>query len=459
MKTKNIFRCRECGFSSAKWLGRCPECGKWNSFDEELLSQKTQPVRRTLTDFSSEVSPIDKISAGSFARTPTGIGEVDRILGGGVVDGSMVLLGGPPGIGKSTLMLEISAALAAVSGPVLYVSGEESPGQIKNRADRVSASRDGIFVLCETNLENIVEAIGRLSPRHVVIDSIQTVYRPDLAGAPGTVSQVRECAAEMLKIAKSRGISVFLLGHVTKEGDLAGPRVLEHIVDTVLYFESEKQQIYRILRVNKNRFGPAAEIGVFEMKETGLEGVSNPSALFLRERGDAAASGSVVTVSIEGSRPILVEIQSLVTKANYGVPRRQANGIDYNRMVMLIAVLERRCGFHLEFQDVYLNVAGGLKLKSTAEDLAAAVSVASASSDFTVPVSVVAVGEVGLSGEIRAVSRLGDRLKEAEAMGFHEAVVPKSGLSRATLPKKIKIHPASTLAEAVEILRERGRKS
>ncbi|MDI6756697.1 MAG: DNA repair protein RadA [Endomicrobiia bacterium] len=453
MKTKNIFRCRECGFASSKWLGRCSECGKWNSFDEELLAQKTQPVRRALTDFSTEVSELDKVSSDSFARTPTGIGEFDRILGGGVVDGSLILLGGPPGIGKSTLMLEVSAALASAENPVLYVSGEESPGQIKNRAERLGAVKSGIYVLCETNLENILETIERVSPRHVVLDSIQTVYRPDLTGAPGTVSQVRECAAEMLKLAKSRRISVFILGHVTKEGDLAGPRVLEHIVDTVLYFESEKQQIYRILRVNKNRFGPAAEIGVFEMKATGLEGVSNPSALFLRERGSTPASGSVVTVSVEGTRPILVEIQSLVTKANYGVPRRQANGIDYNRMVMLIAVLERRCGFHLEFQDVYINVAGGLKLRDTAEDLAAAVSIASASSDFVVSEHTIAVGEVGLSGELRAVSRLGDRLKEAEAMGFEEAVVPKSGLSRASLPKKIKIRPAETLSEAVGILR------
>ncbi len=452
MKAKTIFRCQECGFSSGKWLGKCPDCGTWNTFSEEKQIEKSDKARRTLTDFTGDASPLDEISSENFSRTATEISEFDRILGGGVVAGSLVLLGGPPGIGKSTIMLQVSKALASNGKSLLYISGEESMGQIKNRADRLNIKSKNLYLLSETNLENIIEAINKIKPGYVVLDSIQTTYRSDIAGAPGTVSQVRECSAELLKLAKSRGVSVFILGHVTKEGDLAGPRVLEHIVDTVLYFESEKQQVYRILRVNKNRFGPTSEIGVFEMKSDGLKEVKNPSSLFLSEQMSGIA-GSAISPTIEGTRPILVEIQSLVTKANFGVPRRQANGIDYNRMVLLIAVLERRLGFHLEFQDVYVNVVGGIKIKETAVDLATAAAVAGAYSNFVIPEKLIIIGEVGLSGEIRAVGQIDERLKESENLGFKKAVIPKNNTKALNYKGKMEILPVISLQEAVGILK------
>jgi len=475
MKNKTIYRCRECGFSSPKWLGRCPECGAWNTMDEELLatsknlssifSSSSSRSRRTLTDFSSRVSLIKDISEGDFKRTATGISEFDRILGGGVVDGSVVLLGGPPGIGKSTLMLQAASELFSKSkNNVLYISGEESAAQIKNRAQRIldkDALSDGIYVLCETNLENIIENIKNTAPKYVVIDSIQTIYREDLSGAPGTVSQVRECAAEILKVAKAGSLSIFILGHVTKEGDLAGPRVLEHIVDTVLYFEAEKQQIYRILRAAKNRFGPTSEIGVFEMTSSGLKEVKNPSSLFLSEHvlteGKGDIPGSVTTATVEGTRPILVEIQALTSRASgFGAPRRQTNGFDYNRAALLIAVLESRCGLHLETQDIYLNVAGGLRIKETAIDLAAALALAGSFMGFCVPYHTIVIGEVGLAGEVRAVGNLDERLKEAEAMGFREAIIPRNNTLRGFKYKnKIQIKPVSTLKETIEFFKKK----
>lgn len=453
MKQKVIFRCQECGFSSGKWLGKCPDCGKWNTFSEEKQIEKSDKARRTLTDFSGKVMPLNDVSSENFTRIPTKISEFDRILGGGVVDGSLILLGGPPGIGKSTLMLQVSQALSSDSRSLLYISGEESAGQIKNRADRLNIKSKNLYLISETNLENIIETINKIDPKYVVLDSIQTIYRSDISGAPGTVSQVRECSAEFLKLAKSRGISVFLLGHVTKEGDLAGPRVLEHIVDTVLYFESEKQQIYRILRVNKNRFGPTSEIGVFEMKSDGLSEVKNPSSLFLGEHAQNVA-GTAIAPTIEGTRPILVEIQSLVTKANFGIPRRQASGIDYNRMLLLIAVLERRAGLRLEMQDVYVNVVGGIKIKETAVDLASAVAIAGSYANFVVPEKTVIIGEVGLSGEIRAVSQIEERLKESENLGFRKAIVPKNNIKGLNYKGSVEVLPVSFLSDAINIIKK-----
>ncbi len=451
---------------SPKWLGRCPDCGAWNTLHEE---EKEIPTlergvvrRRTLTDFSSqEAALLAEVNEGSFNRVPTGITEFDRILGGGVVDGSMILLGGPPGIGKSTLMLQVSSALLLErqGSKVLYVSGEESSSQVKNRAQRLGIdgkAADGFYVLCETNLENILESIKKISPDYLVIDSIQTVYRDDLSGAPGTVSQVRDCAAEFLKLAKATSMSIFLLGHVTKEGDLAGPRVLEHIVDTVLYFETEKDEIYRVLRAAKNRFGPTSEIGVFEMTSQGLEEVKNPSSIFLSEQSSLPqdVSGSVITATVEGSRPILIEIQSLVSRGSgFGAPRRQTNGFDYNRAALLIAVLESRCGLHLETQDIYLNVAGGLKIRETAIDLAAALAIAGAFMDFSVARDVIVVGEVGLAGEVRAVSRIEERLKGAESMGFQKAIIPRNNMKGLKYKGKIQLHTVSLVKEAIEIVK------
>lgn len=449
MKEKSVFRCQKCGYSSAKWLGRCPDCGEWNTFVEEKEKPKTEPVRRQLTPFSSEVVELSKVFSQESIRQATGISEFDRILGGGIVAGSLILLGGPPGIGKSTLMLQTSYSLSRKGKKVLYISGEESLEQTAFRAKRLKLSSNGIYLVAENNLENILEAVNKISPDYIVVDSIQTVFHPELSGAPGTVGQVRECAAEFLRLAKSERRTVFLLGHVTKEGDIAGPRVLEHIVDTVLYFESEKQQIYRILRAYKNRFGPTSEIGVFEMTAEGLIEVKNPSALFLSERSRNVC-GSAVAVTLEGTRPFLVEVQALVSPTNFGTPRRQVNGFDYNRAVLLIAVLERRAGVHLSSADVFVNIAGGMRIKETAIDLAAAVAIASAQGNFVIPENFVFIGEVGLAGEVRSVVQLLERLTEAEKLGFKTAVIPEKNLVR-KYSGQLKIIPVSTVSQAIAV--------
>lgn len=451
-KTKTIFRCQECGYSSAKWLGRCPDCGKWNTMAEEKdISASGQKQTRQLTGFSSPVMQLNKVSVEDFKRIHTGIGEFDRMLGGGVVPGSLLLLGGPPGIGKSTLMLQVSCALAK-GRSVLYVSGEESLSQVKARADRLGIASDSLSLVSETNLETILEIINQVQPQMVVIDSIQTTFRSDLSGAPGSVGQVRECAAEFLRVAKSKTITMFLLGHVTKEGDIAGPRVLEHIVDTVLYFETERQQIYRVLRAYKNRFGPTSEIGVFEMKSDGLAEVPNPSLIFLGERS-VNTPGNAVVATIEGTRPLLLEVQSLVTRTNFGLPRRMVTGYDLNRVALLIAVLEKRVGMHLETQDVFVNIVGGIKVKETGIDLGIACAIASGNANFVCPSKTLILGEVGLAGEVRSISQLTERLMEAEKLGFERVIVPKANMRSLAYKGGLKIVAVDTVQAAIEVLR------
>ncbi|MCA6072447.1 MAG: DNA repair protein RadA [Endomicrobium sp.] len=452
-KQKTKFLCQQCGYESVQWLGKCSSCGAWNSFVEEKFSvqTKTCSTARQLTGFSSEVLKLNDISVKDFSRYQTKIREFDNMIGGGVVPGSLILLGGAPGIGKSTLMLHISDALSD-QGIVLYISGEESLSQVKSRAERLKVKKDNIFLASETNLQNIVDAINKIEPRFLVIDSIQTTYHPELTGAPGTVGQVRETAAELLRIAKSKNITVFLLGHVTKEGDLAGPRVLEHIVDTVLYFENERQHTYRILRSYKNRFGPTSEIGIFEMNSTGLREVSNPSLIFLGERVMNAA-GNIVTVAMEGTRPILLEVQALVARTAFGLPRRMVSGYDANRIIILIAVLEKRLYLPLATQDIFVNIAGGVKVKETSVDLAAACAIVSANSNFVCPKDVIVFGEVGLAGEIRSVALVSERLAEAEKLGFKKAIIPKGNLKNLSYKGKIETFGTETLDRAIKILR------
>jgi len=452
-KVKTTYLCQQCGYESAQWLGKCPGCGAWNSFVEEKFTAQAKGAApaRQLTGFSSEVLKLKDIPTDDFSRYSTGIKEFDNMIGGGVVPGSLVLLGGAPGIGKSTLMLHISDALSS-KGTVLYISGEESLAQVKSRAERLKVKKDNIFLASETNLQNIVDAVNKIEPKFLVVDSIQTTYHPELSSAPGTVGQVRETAAELLRVAKSKNITVFLLGHVTKEGDLAGPRVLEHIVDTVLYFENERQHTYRILRSYKNRFGPTSEIGIFEMGQTGLSEVSNPSLIFLGER-TAGAPGNIVTVSVEGTRPLLLEVQALAARTNFQIPRRMVSGYDANRVTILIAVLENRLNLPLEMQDVFVNIAGGVKIKETSADLAVACAIVSANSGFVCPKDLVAFGEVGLAGEVRSVALCAERLAEAEKLGFKKAIVPKGNLKNLQYKGKIEIFGAESLDAAIKFLR------
>ncbi|MDR3256773.1 MAG: DNA repair protein RadA [Endomicrobium sp.] len=452
-KQKTKFLCQQCGYESVQWLGKCPSCGVWNSFAEEKFSTpiKTSFPTRQLTGFSSKVLKLQDISVKEFLRYQTSIKEFDNMLGGGVVPGSLILLGGAPGIGKSTLMLHVSDALSD-KGTVLYISGEESLFQIKSRAERLKVRKDNIFLASETNLQNIIDAINKIEPKFIVVDSIQTTYHPELSSAPGTVGQVRETAAELLRIAKSKNITVFLLGHVTKEGDLAGPRVLEHIVDTVLYFENERQHTYRILRAYKNRFGPTSEIGIFEMKSCGLSEVSNPSLIFLGERTINAA-GNIVTVAMEGTRPLLLEVQALTARTAFGIPRRMVSGYDANRITIIIAVLEKRLDLPLEMQDVFVNIAGGVKIKETSADLAVACAIVSANSGFICPKDVIVFGEVGLAGEIRSIALVAERLFEAEKLGFKKAIIPNGNLKNLSYKGKINVIGAGTLEAAIKFLR------
>ncbi|MFH2070761.1 MAG: DNA repair protein RadA [Elusimicrobiota bacterium] len=447
-RQKTVFVCQNCGYGSAKWMGKCQDCGQWNTFVEE------KPVAaasaRRMTEFSSGAVELGSISAINVNRIKTGIEEFDRILGGGVMPASLVLIGGPPGIGKSTLMLQVVSSLAD-RRKVLYISGEESLEQIKNRADRLSI-KNNLYLMAETNLENMIAGVGKVSPDIIVVDSIQTVYRSDLSSAPGSVGQVRECAAEFLHLAKGRNITVFVLGHVTKEGDIAGPRILEHIVDTVLYFESERHHTYRILRSYKNRFGPTSEIGVFEMRSDGLAGIENPSALFLSERSKDTP-GCVVASAVEGTRPLLLEVQALVTKTDYGFPRRMSTGIDYNRVVLLISILENRIGSHLSSQDVYVNLAGGIKVKEPAVDLSVCCAIYSAFSNLMISQDSIFIGEVGLAGEVRGVSFINERLRESEKMGFRKAYLPSSN-KKDIINSGMELFFAEKLSSVIESIRK-----
>jgi DNA repair protein RadA/Sms len=443
-KTKLHYVCQSCGHSSAKWLGRCPSCGEWNSFVEEFLGDErgVQPASSV-----AHPVPITEVQMGAEPRVATGIGEFDRVLGGGLVQGSLVLIGGEPGSGKSTLMLQACQRLAASRRNVLYVTGEESAAQVKMRADRLGASASDLLLLAENDLGSILGAIEKSSPSVVVIDSIQTVYRADIPSAPGSVAQVRECTGDLLRVAKGNNVTVLLVGHVTKEGQLAGPRVMEHIVDTVLYFEGDRHHAYRILRATKNRFGSTNEIGVFEMRGDGLREVSNPSAAFLSERA-ADAPGSAVVCAMEGTRPLLIEVQALVTPTVFGMPRRTAAGVDYNRMVVLLAVLEKRAGLHLASQDVYASIAGGVSLDEPAIDLGIAAAVASSLLDRPVDGTAVAIGEIGLAGEIRAVPQISKRTAEAARLGFRRCIIPRSSAEEVTA-SGMEVLPVEQLAEAL----------
>jgi len=440
------FTCQVCGHVSPKWLGRCPNCGEWNSLVEETLPDTGRLARPAQPP---EVLTIAEVPVEAEPRATSGIGEFDRVLGGGIVPGSLVLIGGDPGIGKSTLTLGVGARLAERGRKVLYVTGEESARQTRLRAERLGTMPAPLRLLAENNLDAIVAAIAAEHPALVVIDSIQAVYRPDIPSAPGSVGQVRECTGTLLTVAKGRGISMLIVGHVTKEGQLAGPRVLEHLVDTVLYFEGDQHHAYRILRATKNRFGSTNEIGVFEMGPGGLTEVPNPSAVFLAERPQTAP-GSTIVCALEGTRPILLEIQALVTPTHFGMPRRTAAGVDYNRLVLLLAVLEKRAGLHLAMHDVYASVTGGMTVEDPAADLGVAVAVASAFRDRPVDQRAVVIGEVGLAGEIRAVRQLGQRVREAVRLGFRRAVIP--GAAGDEWPPEMEITRAATVAEALAAL-------
>ncbi|MCS7236115.1 MAG: DNA repair protein RadA [Armatimonadota bacterium] len=413
--------CQQCGFRTPRWLGRCPNCDAWNSMVEEV-----EGPRRPARPRAANPTPLPEVSPLPEERWPTGITELDRVLGGGIVPGSLVLVGGDPGIGKSTLALQAAHRLAEAGRPVLYVAGEESAQQTRMRAERLGAVSRGVWVVAETDLDAVLAAARKLRPALLVVDSIQTVYRPEVPSAPGSVGQVRECAASLLQLAKSEGVAVVLVGHVTKEGALAGPKVLEHLVDTVLYFEGERHQVYRILRATKNRFGSTNEIGVFEMGPAGLVEVANPSAAFVGERPPGAA-GAAVVCTLEGSRPLLVEVQALVSPSVFGTPRRATSGVDPNRLLLLLAVLEKHAGLAFSQADVYANAAGGVRVEEPAADLGIALAVASSYRSVALDDRTVFCGELGLAGEVRPVPHLGRRLAEARKLGFGRALVPRGG--------------------------------
>ncbi len=448
MRQKTFFCCSQCGCQSPKWLGKCPDCGTWNSMVEEHQTPTAVHSTRALPGKSTAL-PIGEVPPQAETRLGCGISELDRVLGGGLVPGSLVLIGGDPGIGKSTLLLQAMHHLAA-TGSVLYVSGEESASQTRLRGERLGVSGRQLLVLAENVLEEIVSQIERLKPRAVVVDSIQTVWTQALESAPGSVSQVRESAGRLMLLAKGSGIPIFIVGHVTKDGSIAGPRVLEHMVDTVLYFEGDRGHPYRILRAVKNRFGSTNEIGVFEMKSGGLAEVTNPSELFLSER-PLDAPGSVVTASLEGSRTLLVEIQALVTPSVYGTPRRTTIGVDSNRLALLVAVLEKKAGLHLGGQDIFLNVAGGARLNEPAADLAMMLAVASSHLDRPIPPHAIVFGEVGLAGEVRAVTQPEPRIGEAAKLGFSQCILPSGNLRRLS-PGTMELQGVATVQEALLFL-------
>jgi len=449
-KSKTSFFCQHCGYMSPKWLGKCPSCNGWNCFAEELVVQ-TDSGSRAEMKFDGKPLPIEDIPAQEGQRTLTGIEEIDRVLGGGIVSGSAILIGGEPGIGKSTLMLQVMKNLAENGHKVLYVSGEESAHQIKLRSNRIGATTKDLLLLVEVSLERILEQIKKVEPAIVVIDSIQTVYSGDLMSAPGSVGQVREASSRLILFSKKNGIPVFLVGHVTKDGSIAGPKVLEHMVDTVLYFEGDSGHAYRIIRSIKNRFGPTNEIGVFEMQEKGLKEVQNPSAFFLEQRPQNVP-GSVVVPSLEGTRPILVEIQALVSSSNLGMPRRTAIGVDHNRVSLLVAVLDKICGMHLGSSDIFINVAGGVRVEEPAVDLGVVAAMASSFLDRPVDSRTVILGEVGLTGEVRAVSQIEVRVKEAARLGFSRCLVPKTNAKQLTKIVKMEVCAISSLKELLENL-------
>lgn len=448
-KKKTVYFCQNCGYESGKWMGQCPGCKQWNTFVEETVTAGTAKEKCAVQ--SAEPVRLSEVTTDREERIDTGINELNRVLGGGIVPGSMVLVGGDPGIGKSTLLLQVCQKLSAHQKNVMYISGEESLRQIKMRASRIGDFSDSLLLLCETNLDTIRGVIEKKKPEIVIIDSIQTMYNEEVASAPGSVSQVRESTGVLMQIAKGMGVSVFIVGHVTKDGNVAGPRVLEHMVDTVLYFEGDRHASYRILRGVKNRFGSTNEIGVFEMRESGLEEVQNPSEYMLNGRPEGA-SGSIVACSMEGTRPILVEIQALVCKTNFGMPRRTAAGCDYNRVNLLMAVLEKRLGMNLSACDAYVNIAGGIKMNEPAIDLGIVLALVSSYRDAAIGEKVVAFGEVGLSGEVRAVSMAEQRVQECRKLGFEKVIMPKACAAAVKNITGIEICLVENLAEAMKKL-------
>lgn len=449
-KKKTIFICQECGYESIRWMGKCTNCNNWNTFVEEVKQPKVQKgIGSGVLQQSSKPMKMKQIESEKEPRITTAMREFNRVLGGGIVLGSLVLIGGDPGIGKSTLLLQTSAQIAAKDLTVLYISGEESIQQTKLRADRLHVDADKLYVLSETNLQQIVHQIEEIKPDFVVVDSIQTMFKEEVTSAPGSVTQVRESTMELMKIAKSNAIPIFIVGHVTKEGAIAGPRMLEHMVDVVLYFEGERHHTYRILRSVKNRFGSTNEMGIFEMKELGLQEVLNPSEIFLEERS-RGASGSTVVASMEGTRPVLVEIQALISPSSFGNPRRMATGIDSNRVPLLMAVLEKRVGLMLQNQDAYIKVAGGVKLDEPAIDLAIAVSIASSFRDQPTNPEDIFIGEVGLTGEIRRVSRIEQRVQEAAKLGFKRVICSENNLDGWSSPSNIEVIGVNTVHDALK---------
>ena len=449
MKAKTIFVCNECGYESAKWMGKCPACNSWNTFFEEKLSTKVESGKRE-KKIQEAPKPLNSFVGQDAQRTSTGYAELDRVLGGGLVKGSLVLVGGEPGIGKSTLILQLCDKVKG-EGKVLYVTGEESAEQIKLRANRLNIKNDDILFLGETDIDIIDQNIEELNPKLVIIDSMQTMYSEDISSAPGSVSQVREITSRIMKICKSRKITTIIIGHVTKDGNIAGPRVLEHMVDTVLYIEGERYFSYRMIRGVKNRFGSTNEVGMFEMQEKGMVEITNPSSILISEREDNP-SGSVVVATVEGTRPLLVELQALVTQSVFGLPRRTANGIDYNRLTLLVAVMEKKAGFMLGNQDVYLNVVGGLKVNEPALDLGIILATASSFKNVSIPKGVIALGEVGLTGEVRTINMMEKRLKEAERLGFKKCIIPENNKKLLKESYKLDIIGVKNINEAMKAI-------
>ena len=449
MKAKTIFVCNECGYESAKWMGKCPACNSWNTFFEEKLSTKVESGKRE-KKIQEAPKPLNSFVGQDAQRTSTGYAELDRVLGGGLVKGSLVLVGGEPGIGKSTLILQLCDKVKG-EGKVLYVSGEESAEQIKLRADRLNIKNDDILFLGETDIDIIDQNIEELNPKLVIIDSMQTMYSEEISSAPGSVSQVREITSRIMKICKSRKITTIIIGHVTKDGNIAGPRVLEHMVDTVLYIEGERYFSYRMIRGVKNRFGSTNEVGMFEMQEKGMVEITNPSSILISERDDNP-SGSVVVATVEGTRPLLVELQALVTQSVFGLPRRTANGIDYNRLTLLVAVMEKKAGFMLGNQDVYLNVVGGIKVNEPALDLGIILATASSFKNISIPKGVIALGEVGLTGEVRTINMMEKRLKEAERLGFKKCIIPENNKKLLKESYKLDIIGVKNINEAMKAI-------
>ena len=452
-----VFFCQSCGYESSKWMGQCPGCREWNTFVEETVDKKAEKILSSNHGKTHKPVSLNSVVMEQEERIQTGMQEFDRVLGGGIVPGSLVLVGGDPGIGKSTLLLQICQILSQMKRSTLYISGEESLQQIKIRADRIGQFTDSLHLLCETNLNTVRAMIEREKPQIVIIDSIQTMYSEDITSAPGSVSQVREATSAFMQIAKGVGITIFIVGHVTKEGVVAGPRVLEHMVDTVLYFEGDRHAAYRILRSVKNRFGSTNEIGVFEMGSNGLKQVLNPSEYMLSSKPEGA-SGSIVTCSLEGTRPILLEVQALVCRSNFGIPRRTAAGADMNRLNLLMAVLEKRNGMPMGNCDAYVNIAGGIRMTEPALDLGIVLALVSSFKDISISEKTICFGEVGLSGEVRAVNMAQQRVQEAKKLGFETCILPKVCLKNMGKTEGIQFIGVSDVREAIQAILVNGKK-